>query len=171
MYIFSVLKIEENMKFSSQGKQLTIEAFRSSLSGLDKNNRWVKWGDTLPWDKIEALYNQSLHNGRRGAGNKPARMIIGALIIKNKLNLSNVETVQNIAENPYMQYFVGLNEFTDRHIFNASLFVIIRRRIGSEEFETISIPYMKKKIKEKEKQKRLLERQRQMAEKQLAVSE
>lgn len=137
------------MKFSSQIRQLTIDAFRSSLSGLDKQNRWVIWGDMLPWDKIEALYNQSLHNGKRGAGNKPARMIIGALIIKNKLNLSNAETIQNIAENPYMQYFVGLEHFTDRQIFNASLFVIIRRRLGDKEFNAMSIPFIKRKLKKK----------------------
>ena len=59
------------MKFSSQGKQLSIDAFRSSLSGLSKSNRWVQLGDTLPWSDIERLYNVRLNNGKRGAGNPP----------------------------------------------------------------------------------------------------
>ena len=34
----------------------------------------------MPWDKIELMYVQTLDNAYDGAGNKPARMIIGALI-------------------------------------------------------------------------------------------
>lgn len=36
------------MKYSSQGTQLTIDDFRSSLAHLPKSNRWVKMGDNLP---------------------------------------------------------------------------------------------------------------------------
>jgi len=42
---------------------------------------------------------------------KPVRMAIGSLIIKEKLGLSDIETVEMIAENPYMQYFIGLEAF------------------------------------------------------------
>ena len=38
------------MKYKSQGKQLTFEAFRSSLDNLPKSNRWIRMGDELPWD-------------------------------------------------------------------------------------------------------------------------
>ena len=68
------------MKFKSQNRELTLEAFKSSLEGLPKTNRWVKLGDTLPWDKIERIYNSRLHNAHNGAINKPALMIIGALL-------------------------------------------------------------------------------------------
>jgi len=46
--------------------------------------------------------------GRKRTSIKDARLVIGAVIIKHKLNLSDVETVQQIQENPYLQYFVGL---------------------------------------------------------------
>lgn len=131
------------MKFSSQGKQLSIDAFRSSLSGLSKSNRWVQLGDTLPWSDIERLYNDRLNNGKRGAGNKPARMIIGALLIKHKMNLSDEETILAIQENPYMQYFVGLSEFTDKPIFDPSLFVTIRKRLGNNDFNAMSVSLLK----------------------------
>lgn len=72
-----------SIKFSSQGKQLSIDAFRSSLDSLSKFNRWVQLGDTLPWSDIERLYNDRLNNGKRAAGNKPARMIFRALLIKH----------------------------------------------------------------------------------------
>ena len=68
----------------------------------------------MPWDKIERIYNKSLRNQHSGGGNKPARMVIGALIIKHKMNLSDEETIWLIAENPYMQYFIGLEELTGK---------------------------------------------------------
>lgn len=43
------------MKYRSQGNQLTLDAFRSSLSSLPKSNRWVSLGDTLPWEEIEKI--------------------------------------------------------------------------------------------------------------------
>ena len=78
------------MKYTSQNKnkQLTLDMFRSSFEDLDKHNRWVVLGDMLPWAALEKVYNSKLHNDKRGAGNKPARMVIGAMVIKHKLNLS-----------------------------------------------------------------------------------
>lgn len=124
------------IKFSSQGKQFSIGTFRSSLS---KSNRWIQLGDTLPRSDIERLYNHRLNNGKRDAGNKPARMIIGAFLIKHKMNLSDEETILAIQENPYIQYFVGLSEFTDKPIFDPSLFVTIRKRLGSSDFNYMSV--------------------------------
>lgn len=121
------------MKYHSQGKQLTLDAFRSSLSSLSKNNRWVLMGDTLPWGEIEKRYNAKLNNGLTGAGNKPARLVVGALIIKHKMNLSDEETILAIQENPYMQYMLGLSEFTDKPVFHPSLFVTIRMRLQIED--------------------------------------
>lgn len=140
-----------DMKYTSQAKQLTIDEFRSSLEGLSKTNRWVMLGDLMPWAKIEKLYNSKLNNEARGAGNKPARMIIGAVIIKQKLTLSDGETIQMIQENPYMQYFVGLSEFTDKPIFDPSLFVTIRKRIGEEDFNAMSVSLLEKQVAEMEK--------------------
>ncbi len=38
----------------------------------------------LPWEEIENIYNTKLNNTHKGARNKPARVIIGALLIKPK---------------------------------------------------------------------------------------
>jgi transposase len=62
-------------------------------------------------------------------------MVIGAVIIKHKLCLSDVETVQQIQENPYMQYFVGLASYQMEAPFAPSLFVEIRKRMGQSVFE------------------------------------
>ena len=119
------------MKFyAPKYKQLDLGLLRSSLDELDKTNRWVALGDFLPWTELEKEYNSRLDNQKKGAGNKPARMILGAMIIKHKLNLSDAETIEIIRESPYMQYFCGLHEFTDKPIFDPSLFVTIRIRIA-----------------------------------------
>ena len=57
------------MKYTSQNKnrQLTLDMFRSSFEDLDKHNRWVVLGDTLPWAELEKVYNSKLHNDERGA--------------------------------------------------------------------------------------------------------
>ena len=117
------------MKYQSQGKQLTIDDFRSSLEHLPKSNRWIRMGDELPWGEIEKIYNSKLNNVNIGAGNKPARLVVGALIIKHKMCLSDQETIWAIQENPYMQYLLGLSEFTDQPVFDPSLFVTIRKRL------------------------------------------
>ena len=142
------------MKYSSQPHTMPLELFASDLSKLSKQNRWVQLGDSLPWDTIEQIYNARLNNGKRGAGNKPARMIIGALLIKHKMNLSDCETIEAIRENPYMQYMLGLKEFTDKAVFDPSLFVTIRKRFGNSDFNDMSESLLKLQIERHEGQVR-----------------
>ena len=141
------------MKFTSQKKQLTLDLFRSSLQDLDKRNRWVMLGDLLPWAEIEKRYNSKLNNAVKGAGNKPARLVVGAMIVKHKLSLSDEETIQMIQENPYMQYMCGLSEFTDEPIFDPSLFVTIRKRISEQELNEMTVSLLKEQQRLKEERK------------------
>jgi transposase, IS5 family len=64
-------------------------------------------------------------------------MVIGAVIIKHKLCLSDEETIQQIQENPYLQFFVGLSRYQTEPPFAPSLFVEIRKRMGQSVFEGI----------------------------------
>lgn len=52
---------------------------------------------------------------------KPVSMALGALIIQNGFQYSNIETVNQIRENPYLQYFVGLLFYRDEKLFDASM--------------------------------------------------
>lgn len=131
------------MKYNSQAKQLRLDIFSGTLEkSLDPSNRWYKLANLMPWDKIERIYNKSLRNQHSGGGNKPARMVIGALIIKHKMNLSDEETIRLIAENPYMQYFIGLEEFTSKPVFDSSLFVYVRKRMNVESINEMSLAVM-----------------------------
>lgn len=140
--------------FSPKFKQLNLDLFRSSLEELNKNNRWVKLGDCLPWTELEKVYNSKLHNQKKGAGNKPARMVLGAMIIKHKLNLSDEDTIQMIQENPYMQYMCGLEEFTDSPIFDPSLFVTLRKRISEVDLNELTVYLMNALHHQNEQSKR-----------------
>ena len=101
---------------------------------LDENNRWIKLSKVIPWDEFAKAYNQNMSSGR-GRPAKAARLVIGAVIIKHKLCLGDEETIDQIRENPYLQYFIGLSTFQTKAPFAPSLFVDIRRRMGSEVFE------------------------------------
>jgi transposase, IS5 family len=60
------------------------------------------------------------------------RIAIGALIIKEKLGISDRETVEQIKENPYLQYFIGLEGYSNNEPFEASMLVHFRERLGAE---------------------------------------
>lgn len=120
---------------TTSSKQLTIAEFDWPFETvLDKNNRWVKLADCIPWDELAESYYQGMR-ADRGRPMKDARLVIGAVIIKHKLCLSDVETVQQIQENPYMQFFVGLAGYQPSPPFAPSLFVEIRKRMGEAVFE------------------------------------
>lgn len=116
---------------SSPG-QLSFENFYLPFGGqLSGENRWVKLAAMIPWETFEAHYAQQLSEGM-GAPAKSFRMALGALIIKEKLGTSDIETVEQIRENPYLQYFLGLSEYSDKAPFDASMFVHFRKRVNQE---------------------------------------
>lgn len=63
---------------------------------------------------------------------------MGSLIIKHLCNLDDRETVDQISENIYMQYFLGYPSFSNEPPFDASLFVEIRKRLGVDALNAIS---------------------------------
>lgn len=97
---------------------------------LDVNNRWVRLAHMIPWDKLARCYYQNM-DADQGTPAKDARLILGAVIIKHKENFTDEDTIEMIKENVYMQYFVGLSSFTSEKIFEPSLFVAIRKRLGT----------------------------------------
>ena len=114
--------------------QLMFDGFETEFEKwLEPDNRWVLLSAIIPWEDLSAAYEMSLsaHTGRPA---KDGRLVIGAVIIKHKLCLSDEETIEQIRENPYLQYFVGFTAFHKEQAFAPSLFVEIRRRMGPEVF-------------------------------------
>ena len=83
----------------------------------------------IPWSEFESEYAQNFPT-EKGAPAKSFRMALGALIIKEKLGISDRETVEQIRENPYLQYFVGQSSYSNELPFDPSLLVHFRQRIS-----------------------------------------
>jgi transposase, IS5 family len=96
---------------------------------LASDNRWVMMAQLIPWSEFETEYAQNFDQSM-GAPAKSFRMALGALIIKEKLGTSDRETVEQIRENPYLQYFIGLSSYSNQLPFDASLLVHFRKRIS-----------------------------------------
>ena len=58
--------------------------------------------------------------------------------MKERLGLTDRETVDAIQENPYLQFFIGLEEFTLDRPFDPTLMVDFRKRFGEEGIQRIS---------------------------------
>jgi len=101
---------------------------------LKPENRWVQLAALLPWDEMVKIYKKKFSPNNMGAGSINPRVVIGAFIIKHKLKLSDEETLQTISENPYMQFFLGLDDFTPSLLFSPSLFVELRKKLGKDTF-------------------------------------
>ncbi len=122
------------IRYRSQ-KQLTLSGFETPFqTDLDEKNRWIRLSELLPWDELSKSYYSSL-SVTLGRPAKDARMVIAAVIIKHKLSLSDEETVQQLRENPYLQYFAGMTCFSPAKPFVPSLLVEIRKRMGDSVFE------------------------------------
>jgi hypothetical protein len=66
---------------------------------LDPENRQVLFTTLMPSDKIEAVYATQF-SPTTGAPPKPARLAFGSLFIKQRLGMTDEETVEEICENP-----------------------------------------------------------------------
>ena len=96
---------------------------------LSENNRWVIMAKIIPWSEFEVEYAKNF-TCSTGAPAKSFRMALGALRIKERLGTSDAETVEQIRENPYLQYFIGMTTYSDAAPFDSSMFVHFRERIG-----------------------------------------
>jgi len=111
-------------------KQLSFVDFLLPFGGkLRSDNRWVILADMIPWEIAESFYALNFSKSRRGPSAKSARVALGALIIKERLGVSDEEAVEQIRENPYLQYFLGFKEFHDEPPFDPSMYVHFRKRL------------------------------------------
>lgn len=145
--IKSSKKLAATPKYISP-QQLTIPGFESPFEQkLDPGNRWVALAKLIPWDKIVSKYD-NLFPSKEGRPPISGRVILGSVMIKHLGNLTDRETIAQIQENMYLQYFLGYSSFTTEAPFSPSLFVEIRDRLSidllSEINEVLIIDTVKK---------------------------
>ena len=122
----------DRMYRSKHRQQTEFPDFYLPFSGhLDPDNRWIALARLVPWELAEEIYHEGLCEDF-GAPIVPSRTALGTLLIKERLGLTDRETVEAIRENPYLQFFIGFEEFSQDRPFDASLMVDFRKRFGEE---------------------------------------
>ena len=125
--------------------QITFNDFNQSCGmQLDPNNEWVKLADSIKWGQWEAEY-AAFFPSEKGNPAKPFRMALGALLIQKRKGLSDRRLVKEIAEGPYLQYFIGLTKFQHECPFTAPALVSFRKRLSSELLMKVNDDYLETK--------------------------
>lgn len=140
-------------------KQLTlVDDFYLPFGGkLNAENRWVKLSNAIPWFAAEEIYANNF-TASNGSPALSVRSALGSLIIKETLSITDEETVSQIQENPYLQYFIGFKRFQNEAPFDSSLMTHFRKRITSIDIANVS-ENLRKQYRE------LLEKREQLVQK------
>ena len=115
---------------------------------MNPENRWVKMADAIPWEAFEKKYSK-LFKGKNGRVAKPLRLALGSLIIQTKYQYSDRELVDQLTENPYYQYFIGLPGYQEEPPIDASTLVLFRKRLKMDIIMEAN-EYMLEALKQKE---------------------
>ena len=119
-------------------KQISFTDFNQPQGmHMNPDNRWVKKAAMIPWDTIEAEYAK-LFPSHTGMPAKPLRMALGSLLIQKQYHYPDEELVEQIRENPYYQYFIGLPGYEDKIPFVPSLLVEFRKRLSEDVLNEIN---------------------------------
>lgn len=118
--------------------QIKFEDFHQPVGlKMDRNNRWIEKAESIPWSAIEKRYAKLFAN-RKGNVAKPLRLALGTCIIQDEYGYSDEETVLQIQEGPYLQFFCGLPGYTLERPFDPSLMVYFRKRLTTEILEDVN---------------------------------
>lgn len=100
---------------------------------LKKDNRWVVLASQIDWDLVDEVYRKSFKKNTNGGQEAySSRVAFASLYIQRKEKYTDRALVEAIAENHYMQYFLGYKEYIDEIPFDPSLLVYFRRRLDDE---------------------------------------
>ena len=116
----------------NRNKQFKLTDFNQPMGlKLDPENKWIKKAEMIPWNRIEDKY-ATLFESTTGTVAKPLRMALGALMIQKEYGFSDRTLVEQLQENPYFQYFIGLPGFQLEAPFAPSLLVEFRKRLTED---------------------------------------
>jgi hypothetical protein len=118
---------------------------------LDPSNRWVRLAELMPWDFIEEKYAQTFEGQATGNPAKPSRMAVGTLIAKERYGFSDEDILEEIRMNPYLQYYIGMPEFSHEAPFDASTITRFRKRVTPQMLDEINDLVIGRKTREGQK--------------------
>lgn len=137
----------------SEASQVSFFHFNQSCGmQLDENNEWIVLADRIDWEGLEKGYAALFPSGQ-GRPAKPLRMALGACIIQKRKGLSDRKLVAEIAENPYLQYFIGMTKFEHACPFQSRVLVYFRKRLDVEFIRYANEEFLKNASKSDEHEK------------------
>jgi len=152
---------EGEMYRTKDTRQLELENFVLPFGGkLDPKNRWIRLARLIPWEEFEEKYAEQFADSEMGAPAKPFRAVLGSLLIKERQKITDRETVEQIRENPYLQYLIGKEAFSDEEPFDASLMVHFRKRITDEMLREINERSHIEEVKKNDKKRKRLKKKK-----------
>ena len=119
-------------KFKARQTIFPHEFFLPFGGKLNPENQWCKLAEIIDWATLEGQYAKNFKDINVGQEAYSVRVAVGSLIIQNRKSLSDRDTVQEITENPYMQYFIGLEAFIYKAPFDPSMMVHFRKRLSKD---------------------------------------
>ncbi|NCC62492.1 MAG: IS5 family transposase [Verrucomicrobiae bacterium] len=106
----------------------TLDLFPMHL--IRKDSPWLALEQLIPWRKLEVLLKDLFSSSDRGRKSIPVRHVLGALIIQNKMNLTDRDTIDMISDMPALQYFLGLPTYEPIELFDFTLLCKYRQLLG-----------------------------------------
>ena len=104
---------------------------------LNPENEWVKLAKMIPWWVFEKKYAEQF-SSNMGQPADSVRAALGSQVIKEKYQFSDEMTVEHIAMNPYLQYFIGLTEYRQTAPFDPSMMSRFRQRLTAEMLQDVN---------------------------------
>jgi transposase, IS5 family len=147
------LHLENTRMYKKRNPNQMFFDFHLPFGGkLRADNRWVILSEQIPWDQIETDYAGFFEGSNVGCSAKTSRVALGALIVKERLKLTDRETVLQIQENPYLQFFLGFPGYTDKEPFHHTSMVHFRKRFDQETLAQINDLIVQKALKNQQEQ-------------------
>ena len=106
------------------------DLFRAALSSIiDPQHGLVKLAKVVEWDRLDEVFGSTYcpDNGRPGVS---TRLMVALHYLKYTHDLSDDDVVATWVENPYWQYFSGMQWFEHELPINPSSMTRWRKRIG-----------------------------------------
>ena len=119
--------------------QTEFEDFHLPFGGkLRSGNRWVLLSKQIPWEAVEREYATHFSEENLGSPAKSSRIAFGALILKERLGVCDRELVEQISENPFLQYFLGLSGYQEEAPIHHSMLTHFRKRFSQASLARIN---------------------------------
>lgn len=120
-----------------QNHKSSLELFQSRLDQiLNMEHALVRLAGAIDWSVFETEFGPCYSDGR-GRPGKPIRLMVGLHYLKHAFNESDESVVERFLENPYWQYFCGLEYFEHQLPLDPTSLVKWRQRVGPDGLELL----------------------------------